>query len=297
MRTVIVSGTDDRMFLMACTLAQSLKRWAPDLPFYLLDFGLSEGLRDFAAKQFNLIARPAALASGLHPYTYKASTGQYLDAVAWDHLLWLDADTLAVGPLSEPISHLFQTMIETKASVAASANPGTIGSFLRDYRNNTLLEPFERAIRQYGISDTEPYYSVGAVGFLPGPFLSEWRRRTDELGFHTCFEQNAFNLLAKEYGILKLPAHWHVFDVALRNVIVADDQLTLGGHRVLLLHLASPQLSIISSCEATLTELGWIPLPSRRFSRHRLRRIHQGYLEAFVQEHRSDLAIAGLLPT
>ena len=36
---VIVVGTDDGMFLMACLLAESVRQWAREFPFYMLDFG------------------------------------------------------------------------------------------------------------------------------------------------------------------------------------------------------------------------------------------------------------------
>lgn len=86
-----------------------------------------------------------------------------MSQIPWDFLLWVDADTMIVGPLSEALTKLFETMIERQATLAAMSLQ-TIASFLQNAKRSAAdVTPFEKAIEKYGIDSDQPYYNAGVV--------------------------------------------------------------------------------------------------------------------------------------
>ena len=98
-RTIVVTGGDRAYFLMGCMLVHSLKRWAPRLPVYFLDFGLDRQQRKFLDTICTVVRRPATLPAGLHQYAYKAAMGEFLRPIDRTTTIWLDSDMIAVGPV------------------------------------------------------------------------------------------------------------------------------------------------------------------------------------------------------
>ena len=107
-RPIVVSGADKHFFAMGCLLMQSLAQWAPDLPFYFLDFGLDEAQRRFLRERKVLIERPASVPENLHPIVCKTAIGEYLRGIEWPAVLWLDSDMLVVGPLQDRLAEVLQ---------------------------------------------------------------------------------------------------------------------------------------------------------------------------------------------
>jgi len=79
--TVIVTGCEKNYFLMACTLLHTLKRWCPDVPVYVLDFGLDVAQKRFLADRAIVLDRPSDLPPHLDPFLYKAAIRQRLNEV------------------------------------------------------------------------------------------------------------------------------------------------------------------------------------------------------------------------
>src|ERR1700683_4380038 len=95
-RPIVVSGADKHFFAMGCLLMHSLAQWAPDLPFYLLDFGLDDAQRRFLREHQVLIERPDNVPKNLHPIVCKTAIGEYLHGIEWSAVLWLARDKLGV---------------------------------------------------------------------------------------------------------------------------------------------------------------------------------------------------------
>jgi hypothetical protein len=85
------------------------------------------------------------------------------------------------------------------------------------------MQPFVEALAAKGIPASSPYYNTGAVICRSVEFLLAWRAAAVATPFHTCFDQNLFNLLAHERGrFMRLPAAWNVHGAMLGQAEAAD---------------------------------------------------------------------------
>src|ERR1700683_5093464 len=98
-RPIVVSGADKHFFAMGCLLMHSLAQWAPELPFYFLDFGLDDVQRRFLRERKVLIERAASRSENLHPIVCKTAIGEYLHGIEWSAVLWLHRGTRGGGRL------------------------------------------------------------------------------------------------------------------------------------------------------------------------------------------------------
>ncbi len=86
----------ENYFLMCGTLMESLDRHFPLIPFFVMDFGLSEGQKEFFRMRGMLLTMPAGFAKGDHPFKLKSSLGAYLGE-DFGVPVWIDADIIAVS--------------------------------------------------------------------------------------------------------------------------------------------------------------------------------------------------------
>ena len=141
--TVIVTGCEKNYFLMACTLLHTLKRWCPDVPVYVLDFGLDVAQKRFLADRAIVLDRPSDLPPHLDPFLYKAAIAKYLRPIDWSTIVWLDCDMIAVGPIRQRLNEVVTEMERNSIEVAACLDISeTIGALLA---GGYKAEPFVAA--------------------------------------------------------------------------------------------------------------------------------------------------------
>ena len=208
--TIIVTGGDRPYFLMICTLMQSLRASGHDA--LVLDFGLGEPERAFLRRKNALLDMPARVANR-SPWLLKTALGEYLAALSedWSAAAWVDADMIVDGNISGPFAELLEAMIAVPATVAACPDTsGTIRKAVSDQRFN--FAPFVRAVTLKGIGLDEPYYNNGFTVFRSKTLLSEWYRLASRTEIHTCIDQNTFNIVARDCGVMMPlePNRWNL---------------------------------------------------------------------------------------
>jgi hypothetical protein len=245
-RPIIVSGADKHFFAMGCLLMHSLAQWAPDLPFYLLDFGLDDAQRAFLRERNVLIGRPASVPENLHPIVCKTAIGEYLRGVEWPAVLWLDSDMLAVGPLQDRLAEVLSSMTATQREVAACS----VETIRELFAGGWPMAPFAEALHADQISLDSSYYNNATVVFRSPEFLTEWWSLAQQTPLHMCIDQNLFTLLARRHNrIMPLRARtWNLHGALLGEAkaatengqarIVSPDE-TGAAETVLILHPTS----------------------------------------------------------
>jgi hypothetical protein len=269
--TVIVTGCEKNYFLMACTLLHTLKRWCPDVPVYVLDFGLDVAQKRFLADRAIVLDRPSDLPPHLDPFLYKAAIAKYLRPIDWSTIVWLDCDMIAVGPIRQRLNEVVTEMERNSIEVAACLDISeTIGAFLA---GGYKAEPFVAAIRKQDISPSSRYFNVGIVICRSHEFVDAWTALAGRIADHVNFDQNLFNLVvhARKHSILTLPRHeWNVHGSMLASIRAASDpiygtKLKTNDHEqaVLILHPTSSRKEDIVQMGAA--EIGTHRVPGHLF--------------------------------
>lgn len=257
-RIALVTGADAKFMLMAGALRQSLldARWKG--AFHICDFGLTdrqaEALRDAGL----LLARPRGLATGLHPFYYKASLGDYVANLDFDLLVWIDCDMIAVDDPVVALGELATDLARDGKVAALCADVGV--DSIADACERLEMQPFREALKRSGIDEQRPYLNTGFVAINDRRALAAWRDLAFALPVHALFEQNAFNLLAytgRCRSLLLPAARWNVHGPLLSSTRAAPDGAAwVGEHRAFLLHATSAQTSQHEIHEGAVTLAG-----------------------------------------
>ncbi len=212
-RPVVVSGADKHFFAMGCLLMHSLAQWAPELPFYFLDFGLDDAQRGFLRERKVLIERPASVPENVHPIVCKTAIGEYLHGIEWSAVLWLDSDMLVVGSLQDGLAEVLNSMAATQREVAACS----VETISQLFAGGWSMAPFADALRADRIGLDSSYYNNATVVFRSPAFLVEWWTLAQQTPVHLCIDQNLFTLLALRHDrIMPLSARtWNLHGALL----------------------------------------------------------------------------------
>jgi hypothetical protein len=288
-RTILVTGGDKAYFLMGCMLVHSLRKFAPRLPVYFLDFGLERAQRKFLDTICTVVARPRHLDPAQHHYASKASMGEFLRDVPWSTLVWLDSDMIAVSPLADDLKAVLRDMAARDSDIAACADScPSIGAFIA---KGAPVASFAAALTESGVASGEPYLNVGFVVCRSQAFLDAWRKLTDSFTPHMCFEQNAFNIVTRNKAKLTIlpAAQWNVHGHWLK-----EKSNALGGSHIL--HATSER------AEADLTNNEFVAFGTQRimstlklFRDPNLRKLQEAVLMDFMAGAHRPLQQLGIL--
>jgi hypothetical protein len=220
-RPIVVSGADKHFFAMGCLLMQSLAQWAPELPFYFLDFGLDDAQRRHLRERNVLIERPASVPENLHPIVCKTAIGEYLHGIEWSTVLWLDSDMLVVGPLRDRLAEVLNSMASTQREVAACS----VETINQLFAGGWSMAPFADALRADQINLGSSYYNNATVVFRSPDFLAKWWTLAQQTPVHLCIDQNLFTLLALRHDrIMPLSARtWNLHGALLAEAKAASE--------------------------------------------------------------------------
>ena len=220
-RPIVVTGADKHFFAMGCLLMRSLAQWAPELPFYFLDFGLDDAQRRYLRERKVLIERPTSVPENLHPIVCKTAIGEYLHGIEWSAVLWLDSDMLVVGPLQDRLAEVLNSMAATQSEVAACS----VETINQLFAGGWPMAPFAEALRAYKIDLDSSYYNNATVMFRSPEFLAEWWTLAQQTPVHLCIDQNLFTLLALRHdSIMPLSARtWNLHGALLAEAKAASE--------------------------------------------------------------------------
>jgi hypothetical protein len=196
-RVTFVTGMTENYFLMCGTLMESLDRHFPLIPFLVMDFGLSEGQKEFFRMRGMLLPMPAGFAKGEHPFKLKSSLGTYLGE-DFGVPVWIDADIIAIGDGTDAVFELAEAMAAggQRFAIASDqgipgAGPPTLAANCRDM----LMPALSGFVRDHPQTAQRPYLNTGVVMFREADTLADWRTTAEAFSGDQVWEQNAFNAL------------------------------------------------------------------------------------------------------
>jgi hypothetical protein len=286
-----VTGASDFYFAMAGMLATSCARFFPDIPFRVLDFGLTpEQARFFDSKHW-LIEKPPSIGSIDHPYALKSQMARYLESQSDTAIVWLDCDMIMVRDGQRDLEDLIERMKTGGQSVAACRDQGaaSIGKFLASFPSPTLADRIPADARN------APYYNIGTTVFTDREFLEAWAElsKPHEATRDFCFEQNAFNVWVQRNPgkFLELDAHrWNVHGPLLDQTTMTATGPACAGQDVLILHATSASNAQSGLEQVNLVASGHtLPAVIKWFRNNDLRKLQATWLSLFLRDNRAEL--------
>ena len=216
MKVVCVTGGDSKFFLHMVLLLNSFDRYCPGYRLHICDFGLTEAEISYLRRRAEVLVMPEELRDVSHTWYRKGAIDLYLKGVAYDAVVWIDADCMV---LSDVVSELAEISLRENATVLACPVFGqSIAHVIaeNEQAGRGAISVFKDMVAQNGLSFDLPYVSVGVFICRSRPLLEEWRRATLVTPPHPMFEQNVFNTLIHKNRMLT------VIDCDMFNVTGAD---------------------------------------------------------------------------
>jgi hypothetical protein len=290
-KTILVTGGDERYFLMGCMLLHSLRKFSSRLPVYFLDFGLSRMQREFMENNCMLVDRPRGLGQALHQFALKAAMGKFLDGVPWTNFIWIDSDMIVIRPFQERLAALLRQMTQNKIDIAACVDSSsTLENFVaKAIARKQHVLPFINALQAAGVSPKEPYLNSGFVISRSRDLFEEWHRITERLTPHLLFEQNAFNIAVRKHG---------------KFTILSAAEWNLHGHEMLARPASMPSMILhpTSDNPNDLLTPGWVEFGKRHiygqiklFRNPELRVAQESVIHDFLKASHVELERLGIL--
>lgn len=294
----LITGSDSRLFGNLCMLLQSMHEQDPGTTVYVCDFGFEPSHRDFLSALGLLLAKPGHLKDRHHPWYAKASMVDFLqsrpETESADGLVWIDADIIAVQPISDDIQTLADELLdrEQSAALCPDANGVDLDGFIADWEHRDEdLSDFKRLLAAHSVTGDAAYLNTGFVIIADLSIAEIWRDLTLRQKEWLLFEQNCFNVLAHaEPDRIRLlqTAEWNAHGPLL-------DSTALNGDPVRLIHTTSNGERHVDGdvhygVRGSMTK-GNLKL----FLREDLRKQQLALLQRFLEQHFDLLVDTGVL--
>ncbi len=261
---IYVTGSNAAYFPMLCLLLASFERFAPGVPLYVCDFGLTEGQANFLKAKGLHLSRPQQMGEGLHPYLYKGTLNDFVRPLDFDVLIWIDSDCVLTGLFVTEVERLIAQHgpDEEFAYVTADLDNNTLGEFVT--KNPDKTQPFDAALTAAELPRDNPYLSVCIFILRSKKTLVDWAQLTAMLPPHFLFEQNAFNVVAyKNIKNIQF-LDWNTFSVCgaeLNNLTTIGGgrypgSIRLGDTKTLVIHIAATDAQAAISFEPLILPVG-----------------------------------------
>jgi len=297
--TILVTGCDKAYFLMAGLLMHSLRRCAPNLPLFVLDFGLEENQRRFLAAHCTVLERPPELPEKSHPFLCKTNIGRFLRPVDWSAMVWMDCDTLAVGRIDDSLAALLNEMEAAGSEIAACRDDARTVAGI--FASGLSMRPYADALRAKGIADDSPYFNVGFLACRSHECLDLWGCIAQQMSFHSMYDQNAFNLML--HGRIEprqlSPRIWNLHGALLEQASIGEaagrSVLMSGGERTLVLHSTSPRAQDVFMTTGLRIGSEQIDGALKLCRNPALKEFQDFVINDFISESSTELRKAGLL--
>lgn len=283
MDIVFITGANSSYFLMACLLLESAAEFAPQCPFYVLDFGLSEPERQYLRARNALLELPegvSGVSAASHPYFLKTAAVHFLDDIPSSAaVVWIDSDIVIGADLAAPLGSILSDMA-ANGSLVAACRESAFGDVLGQTRLD--VGPFEKLVSAKGLSADLPYFNSGFVVFRSRDVLSDWFALASVTPLHALFDQNILNVLIHgETGITALPQEdWNLHGELLDESALAP--LLAAGRLPKILHATSSHPDHIDTVQMSFTQDFACDYPVRFFRNPLLRQHQFRLLSAFI---------------
>lgn len=287
-RVSFVTGINENYFLMAGVLGESLDRYFPLIPFYVMDFGLSVPQQAFFRAKDMLLEMPAGLAKGDHPFKLKSCTGTYLPE-DFGTPVWVDADMIALRDGTGALRAQAEAMAREGRRFALAPDQGSSASgpqTIAAYCRNNPVPALAGFLREHPDAAQRPYLNTGLVMFRAADRLDDWRERSAAFFGEPIWEQNAFNAIchAAPELVAELDARvWNAHGPLLSAISGPPDAIACAGAPCIFAHATSPDAAHISWGEMSFEFAG---MPYRNFVKFftnpTLKQLQQGYMNDFL---------------
>lgn len=291
-RLTFVTGINEPYFLLCGMLIESLDRHFPLIPLHVMDFGLSEGQREFFRAKGMLLPMPAGLSPRDHPYKLKGAMRDYLGD-RFEAPVWIDADFMALRDGTDDLHARWEEMMSAGKRVAVSTCHGPPGGAAETLGEVTRTQPMPHLAAWVAGNPAlaQRLYINAAVIFFSHPdVISGWRARTDAFEGDACWEQNALNAMLGERleDALVLDARvWNMHSALIDEMSGERGDLRCGGQSTIFAHATS---AIVGHMQqegtADLHVHGYDYKGFLRFFTYPpLRELQNEYLNAFIGNH------------
>lgn len=294
----LITGSDSRLFGNLCMLLQSMHEQDPGATLFVCDFGFEPSHREFLTALGLFLAKPDHLKDRHHPWYAKAAMVDFLqsrpETEDSDGLVWIDADIIAVQPVSDDIQTLADELHDHGqcAALCADANGVNLDGFIADWEQRSEdLSAFKRLLSAHSVSGDAAYLNTGFVVVADLSIAEAWRDLTLRQREWLLFEQNCFNVLAHaESDRIRLlqTAVWNAHGPLL-------DDAALNGDPVRLIHTTSNGERHVDGDVGYGVRGSMTKGNLKLFLREDLRKQQLALLQRFLEKHFDLLVDTGVL--
>src|SRR5215813_4030272 len=236
-----VTGANSRYFFMCGMLIESLDELFPEIPSFVMDFGLTESQAKFFETKKKLLKLPLNLKKGDHPYKLKGSMHSFLGEQFTGTSIWVDSDIIAVGAGQSDLYEILDNLIHQQRLLAITPDAGP-NKTVRQFGEFYPVPKFNSAIENSPEIKDRPYLNAALVFFPDSKVLGDWAATASLFEGETCWEQNALNLICHKNPnkILILDARvWNAHAGLLKKITVNNGVLHCDGQKCIFAHAAS----------------------------------------------------------
>jgi hypothetical protein len=236
-----VTGANSRYFFMCGMLIESLDEVFPEIPSFVMDFGLTEPQAQFFEGKHKLVRLPKNLKKDDHPYKLKGSMYSFLGEQFTGTSIWVDSDIIAVGAGHSELFEILDKLSHEQKLLAIAPDAGpnkTIRQFVESYR----APKFNSALEQNPKIRDCPYLNAALVFFSDSQILKNWAETASPLEGDTCWEQNALNLICHtnpDRALILDSRVWNAHAGLLKKITISDGILHCDGQKCIFAHAAS----------------------------------------------------------
>lgn len=224
-----VTGADDKYFFICNILLQSLEQFFPEIPCFVLDFGLTDTQTRFFESKKRLLKLPPHLKKTDHAYKLKSSLRSFLRDQPSIMPIWINSDIIAVAAESQQLIEIAHRLIDQRKMIAIAPDHGggpepvTIRQL---YKSEERIPRFKSTVAHSPEILDQMYFNSGLVFFPDVKVLDNWEVVANSLEGDWLWEQNALNLICSRNPneVMRLdPRVWNVHGSLLRKISVCDD--------------------------------------------------------------------------
>ena len=236
-----VTGANSRYFFMCGMLLESLDEVFPEIPSFVMDFGLTEPQAQFFETKKQLLRLPHNLKKEDHPYKLKGSMYSFLGEQFTGTSIWVDSDVIAVGAGHSELFEILDKLSHEQKLLAITPDAGP-NKTIRQFVDSYPAPKFKSALENNPEIKDCPYLNAALVFFSNSQILKDWSETASPLEGDTCWEQNALNLICHtnpDRALILDSRVWNAHAELLKKITISDGILHCDGQKCIFAHATS----------------------------------------------------------